>query len=225
MNTHNSNRGGAIFQSANDFNVTKHDFCMEMAFNSNFAVSKLKNLSVVDRSIRDENRMAILRRREFAARQIVNENKIVEQCFPSQRALLELLCVLDEEQALELADCALPLFTIRLPFAEHANPKIQSQTQEGVASPSAEEVAMALLSRLDSLRSAHVQAAMLYDLNSAQAAFIGRHTPRELNHIAKDPAVVLLPTVSDEYFQIAATTKMTTRERTVLAGTSRRKVH
>lgn len=180
-------------------------------------------LPTVDRSIQDENKSALLRRWAFASTELANDMRICQQWFPGQRALLEVLSVLSEEQVHELADCGLPLFSVRPPVAAQNDAFESHRPKDAFQAEAIEEVFMALISRLDSLRTSPTQAAMLFDLPSAQASLISRHSPRELHVIATDPAVVLLPTVADEYFLIAATTPMTFRERTVLAGTARRK--
>ena len=180
-------------------------------------------LPTVDRSIQDENKSALLRRWAFASTDLANDIRICQQWFPGQRALLEVLSVLNEEQVHDLADCGLPLFSVRPPIAAQNDAFESHRPKDAFQAEAIEEVFMALISRLDSLRTSPTQAAMLFDLPSAQASLISRHSPRELHVIATDPAVVLLPTVADEYFLIAATTPMTFRERTVLAGTARRK--
>lgn len=188
-------------------------------------ITKVKRmyLPTVDRSIRDENKSAILRRWAFSCTESANDNRVVQQYFPGQRTLLEVLSVLSEEQVHELADCGLPLFSVRTPMAAQNGIFDVHKPKDSFQAEAIEEVFMALISRLDSLRTSPTQAAMLYDLQSAQASLISRHSPRELHAIASDPAVVLLPTVADDYFLIASTTSMTFRERTVLAGAARRK--
>lgn len=180
-------------------------------------------LPIVDRSIRDENKNALLRRWSFASSELANDIRVCQQWFPGQRALLEVLTVLSEDEVVELADCGLPLFSIRTPMAAQNGVFESHKPKDAFQAEAVEEVFMALMSRLDSLRTSPTQASMLYDLQAAQASLISRHSPRELHVIATDPAVVLLPAVADEYFLIASTTPMTFRERTVLAGTARRK--
>lgn len=180
-------------------------------------------LPTVDRSIRDENRSALLRRWYFVASDLANDNRICQQWFPGQRTLLEVLSVLSKEEVFELAECGLPLFSIRTPMVAQNDVFETHEPKNAFQAEAIEEVFMALISRLDGLRTSHTQAVMLYDLQPAQASLISRHSPRELHAIATDPAVLLLPTVADEYFVIASTSHMTFRERTVLAGTVRRK--
>ena len=180
-------------------------------------------LPIVDRSIQDENKSALLRRWNFVSTDLANDIRVRQQWFPGQRVLLEMLTVLNEEQVLELADCGLPLFSIRTPIAAQNDSFDAHKPKDAFQAEAIEEVFMALISRLDCLRTSPTQATMLFDLPSAQASLISRHSPRELHMIATDPAVVLLPTVADEYFLIASTTQLTFKERTVLAGTASRK--
>ena len=196
---------------------------METIISPTISPIKRMYLPTVDRSIRDENRSALLRRWAFSCTELANDLRVCQQWFPGQRTLLEVLSVLCEEQVNELADCGLPLFSVRTPMAAQNGCFETHKPKDSFQAEAIEEVFMALISRLDSLRTSPTQASMLYDLQSAQASLISRHSPRELHVIATDPAVVLLPTVADEYFMLAATAPMTFRERTVLAGTARRK--
>lgn len=184
-------------------------------------------LPTVDRSIRDENASACLRRWSFAVDDPGPDAwGQQQQWFPGQRALLEILSVMTRDQVLRIADCGLPLFTIRTPMAA-ASPALPLEfmsPQDAMHAQATEESFVALLCRLDSLRMSATQAAMLYDMPTAHANFINRHGPHELHSIASDPSVVLLPAVADEYFVLSATSEhLTLRERTVLAGASRRK--
>jgi hypothetical protein len=187
---------------------------METAINP--IAAKAMYLPTVDRSIRDENKSALMRRWGFASSELANDIRICQQWFPGQRALFEVLSVVDESKVAEMADCGLPLFSVRTPMTAQNGVFESHKPKDAFQAEAIEEVFMALISRLDSLRTSHTQATMLYDLSSAQASLISRHSPRELHIIATDPAVILLPTV-------AGTTEMTARERTVLAGTARRK--
>lgn len=196
---------------------------METVISPIVATAKCMYLPTVDRSIRDENKSALLRRWSFAASELSNDIRVCQQWFPGQRTLLEVLSVLSEEEVVELAGCGLPLFSIRTPLAAQNGVFESHKPRSALQAEAIDEVFMALISRLDSLRTSPTQAAMLYDLQSAQASLISRHSPRELSVIATDPVVVLLPAVADEYFLIASASGMTFRERTVLAGTARRK--
>ena len=196
---------------------------METIISPTIDTAKCMYLPTVDRSIRDENKCALLRRWSFATSELANDNRVCQQWFPGQRTLLEVLSVLSKEEVIELADCGLPLFSIRTPMAAQNGVFESHKPKDAFQAEAIEEVFMALISRLDSLRTSHTQAVMLYDLQPAQASLISRHSPRELHVIATDPAVVLLPTGADEYFVIASASPMTFRERTVLAGTARRK--
>lgn len=171
----------------------------------------------------DENRSALLRRWSFTSTDMFNDTRICQQWFPGQRGVLDVLSVMDEAQVHEMADCRLPLFSVRAPIAANDGVFTSHAPQSEFHVEASAEVFMALISRLDALRTSLTQAAMLYDLPTSQVSWISRHSLRELQAVASDPVAVLLPTVADEYFVIAATTPMTLRERTALAGTARRK--
>ena len=187
------------------------------------STTNCRNLPTVDRSIRDENKCALVRRWTFAKSELANDIRVCQQWFPGQRTLLDVLSVLSQEEAIKLADCGLPLFSIRTPIAAQNSEFENHKPKDAFHAEAIEEVFMALISRLDGLRTSHTQAAMLYDLQPTQASFISRHSPRDLHVVAINPSVVLLPNVADEYFVISSASHMTFRERTVLASTSRRK--
>ncbi len=186
------------------------------------------NLPTVDRSIRDENASAILRRWSYAVNECADEGfSRQQQWFPGQRVLLEILSVMTRDRVLRMADCGLPLFTIRTPMvgSSSALPIQLIRPQDEMHAQATQEAFVALMCRLDSLRTSATEAEILYDLPSAHANFINRHGPHELHSLASDPSVVLLPAVADEYFLLSATTQhLTLRERTVLAGAARRKL-
>jgi hypothetical protein len=180
-------------------------------------------LPTADRSIRDENKSALLRRWHFAHSEDANDISLCQAWFPGQRMLLDLLAVSSIEEAINLADTGLPLFTPRIPMSL-ADKVFQSfPPTSAMHAEAIEEVFMAMVSRLDALRASPTQGALLYDLQPNQARLIARHNPRELHTISTDPSMLMIPAVSDEYFLIAGTTDLSFKERTVLAGTSRKK--
>ena len=182
------------------------------------------NLPTVDRSIRDENASALLRRWEYALTNPLFDSSACQQWFPGQRPLLELLSVLSKDQVMDIADVGLPLFTVRTPVSsEFSTNRSLVPARDLLQQQAAEEVFIALMCRLDSLRTSVTQAQILYDLPPSHATFINRHGPVELRSIASDPSVVLLPSVAMEYFICASSKRIGSRERTVLACASRRK--
>lgn len=152
----------------------------------------------------------------------MEDPKIMQRWFPGQRELCNILSVLTLDQVEDMADCGLPLFNLRLPLGINDSFLKQTVPADAFEAEAHQEVFLALVARLDSLRTSPSSLSMLYDMNSAQANFIGRHSSRELHCLAGDPSVVLVPAVTDEYFVLSAAEKMTARERTVLASTTRR---
>ena len=180
-------------------------------------------LPTADRSIREENKSALLRRWHFAHSDEAIDISLSQTWFPGQRLLLDLLAVSSIEEAIVLADTGLPLFTPRIPISL-ADKIFQSHPpQSAMHAESIEEVFMAMISRLDALRASPTQGALLYDLQPSQARLIARHNPRELHTISTDPSMLMIPAVADEYFLISGTTALSFKDRTVLSGTSRKK--
>ncbi|WP_240523426.1 hypothetical protein [Polaromonas sp. AER18D-145] len=194
--------------------------------NSTFAGASLHpqtmHLPTVERSILDENTFALMRRWKAATVDPIDDPRIMNRWFPGQRELFRILSVLTKEQVVDLADCRMPLFSLRLPVVSSDGVFRKALPSSNFEAECLEEAALALVTRLDALRTSHTQGRILYDLNSAQANFFSRHSPRELYAVATDPAVGLIPASTDEFFTIAAMSKLTSRERTVLAATTRR---
>lgn len=181
-----------------------------------------KHLTTVDKGIRDENMHALARRWKLAQSGLMDDSKMMQTWFPGQQDLFDILSVLTHEQVMRIADCSLPLFSLRLPLGMNDcifKPYVPKDPFEAEAH---EEVFLALVSRLDGLRTSPTSLAVLYDMSPSVANFLNRHSARELHAIAGDRAVVLAPLVADEFFMLASAENMTSRERTVLAGTTRR---
>lgn len=181
-----------------------------------------RHLPTVDRNIKDENSFALIMRWTLARNGTINDPRIMNRWFPSQTELFKILSVLTEQQVIDLADCSMPLFSLRLPSVANDGVFHRRPPSTALEAACLEESAIALVSRLDALRTGMTQACILFDVNSSQAAFISRHSSRELHAIASDPAVGLIPASTDEFFTVAAMSTMSTRERTVLATTTRR---
>lgn len=179
-------------------------------------------LPTVERSILDENTFALVRRWRVATSDSIKDPRVMNRWFPGQRELFNILSVLNEDQVVHLADCGLPLFSLRLPSVANDGVFRRRSPSSAFEVECLEESALALITRLDALRTSHTQGCVLFDLNSAQANFISRHSPRELHAIASDHAVGLIPASTDEFFTLAAMSTLTLRELTVLAATTRR---
>lgn len=179
-------------------------------------------LSTDDRSIRAENLALIMRRWHLAQNGQPENPTVLDRWFPSQRNLMELLSVLDQEEAKQIADCGTPLFS--LPRIAHINPAdyIGVVTTGVWECGNDEEVYMALMSRLDALRTHRTNAVVNFDLAAAEAQAIAKLSPFELRAVARNPMMVMVPTASDQYFLAAATQALNPVQRTMLATSSRR---
>lgn len=186
------------------------------------SASSYRHLPTVDKGIREENLHALVRRWKLAQQDVMDDAKLMQRWFPAQRELFHILSVLPLEKVRELADCGTPLFNLRLPMGLNDAMLKQAEPSNKFEAEAHEEAFMSLVARLDGLRTSPNSFSTLYDMSPPQANYIGRHSARELHCIAGDSAVTLIPAVADEYFQIAGTSEMTARERTVLSCTTRR---
>lgn len=185
--------------------------------------ARLAVLTSMDRDIYEENRQLLERRWQLATSDALDSVKDLERFFPGQRELLDVLSVMDLEQVRVMADCGTPLFKINLP----ATPvDVPYAAPEGKLDPIEEDCAretfIALLGRLDALRQGPVLARQVFDLSSSQSRYLERRSPREMQAMAHDPNLTLRPAVNMEYFYVAATHDLTTRDRTALSMTARR---
>jgi hypothetical protein len=189
------------------------------------SLHKMKHLTTVDRAVREENMHALFRRWTYAQQDFSDDAKVMGRWFPAQRELFNILSVVDIDQVEEMADCNLPLFTLRLPIAFN---EMVYQAPAAFGQPGQfeidahEEAFLALTSRLDSFRTDPTSLGHLYDMPAPQAHALGRMSSRQLHVLAGDPSINLVPLVSDEYFVLTATEQLTARQRTVLASTTRR---
>ena len=174
------------------------------------------------RSIIAENYKALMRRWQIARSTADMDARLVARWFPEQDALLELLAVLSEEEVLRIADTRAPLFTVVL------HEGLKPCTAAALVQPGELEVAnrqeafMALSVRLDALRTSHEQGCVLFDLGSAEANYLARMAPHDLWDLAANPALVMLPAAADKFFTVAASRDMSSAERTMYMGMSKR---
>jgi hypothetical protein len=185
--------------------------------------ARLAVLTSMDRDIFEENRQLLERRWQLATTDALDNIKDLERFFPGQRELLDILSVMDLEQVRVMADCGTPLFKINLPATPVDVPYTApegklDQTEEDCAN----EMFIALLGRLDALRQGGVLARQVFDLSNPQSRFLERRSPREMLAMARDPNLTLRPAVNIDYFYVAATHDLTTRDRTALSMTTRR---
>lgn len=185
--------------------------------------ARLAVLTSMDRDIFEENRQILERRWQLATSDALDEVKDLERYFPGQRELLDVLSVMDLDQVRVMADCGTPLFRVNLPATPVDVPYVAPQGKlDPIEEECARETFIALLGRLDALRQGPVLARQVFDLSSSQSRYLERRSPREMQAMAHDPNLTLRPAVNMEYFYVAATHDLTTRDRTALSMTARR---
>lgn len=182
---------------------------------------KYQRMSTLDRCVLEENTQLLVRRWKYIRSGSLNDPREVARFFPGQRHLLDILSVVNEEKLIEIADASIPLFGLKLPPANIPN-RFTKTNPTALERDTTSENFIALLVRLDGIRTSSAQAAVLYDLSPQQVNLIQHCTPSQLQSLADDPQVGLYPLASDQYFELAGLTEMTTQERTVLAATTRR---
>lgn len=193
---------------------------MEAISASNERIRKLPTLS---RSVRHENRSALLRRWRLKQDGRLEDPRVVNRWFPGQRGLLELLDVLSLEEVERLADCGAPLFAVPLRCTEFSLGACASYSlTDAFEQECVEESFLALSARLDSVRTCMQQGCLIFNLTYAEAAWLSSFCPQELHLLARDPSMVLTAAASSEYFIAAATRSLTTVERTLLGSVSNR---
>jgi len=178
--------------------------------------------TTIDRSIRAENKAMLLRRWKIAKSAVHEDVKTVNRWFAGQRAMLEILSVLDESKVLYIADCGTPLFSVQVPRNFELLDFPDFTSRDAFEKDGQTEVFMALATRLDALRSTCAQACMLYNITPFDAKHLMRHGPHELLTMSTDPVTQILPAVSDAYFLATAQRIMSDAEKTVFASVSRR---
>ena len=123
---------------------------------------RIRFLPTSSRSVRLENRSALLRRWRLAQAGLLSQPRAMARWFPSQRPLLELLAVLEETDVERVADCATPLFGLPLRCIElRLDPGSEYPCLEPLEQEAADECFLALGGRLDAIRTSLQQACIL----------------------------------------------------------------
>ena len=182
-------------------------------------------LPTSSRTVWLENRWALLRRWRLVRAGLLSDARLVTRWFPGQRPLLDLLEVLDEADVERIADCGTPLFGLPLRCTDFSLEACAAfSCLEGIEQESVQESFLALSGRLDAVRTSLQQACVLFGMTHAEASWLSRYCPQELHLLARDPAMVLTPIASYEYYVAAAhaDSQLSSSERTVLSAVSRR---
>lgn len=184
--------------------------------------STIQHLPNYVRSIRTENLKAMARRWELARRNELIDPRVISRWFPGQRGLLEMLAVMTEEEVARIAACNCPIFTLAL----HAglNPATSaSLVQPGeFEAANRQEAFLALMTRRESVIENPDQAIVQYDLTTSEAKVLAKHESHELWDLSANPALVLQPVASDQWFMVAAMRDLTVAQRTLYLGMSKR---
>lgn len=183
---------------------------------------ELRNLQVWSRSVRLENLSALTRRWRLAQSGALDNMRMTERLFPGQRNLLELLAVCSEEEVVHMADCATPLFGLKLRCTEFKLGAFGARTDDPIEAESFEESFVALAARLDAVRTDMEQARIVFSLTKAEALWLSRYCPHELYALARDPAMVLTQVVHWDYFVASITRSLSREQRTLFSAVSRR---
>lgn len=181
---------------------------------------EMRHLQVWNRSVRLENLHALMRRWRLARSGALDCMRSTERLFPGQRDLLDLLATCSEREVLQLAESTTPLFGLRLRctgflLAGEPGPA------DAVESACQEESFVALAARLDAVRTDLEQARIVYGLSRAEAGWLSRYCPLELQALARDPSMVLTPAVHWDYFVAAVTRRLSREQRTLFSAVSR----
>lgn len=185
---------------------------------------ELRRLEVWRRAVRLENLSALMRRWKFASSPVFDGMRSgeVEQRFPGQRDLLDMLGVCTQEEVECMADCATPLFTLRLrciPFKLSAY-EVHGWSDHSEAE-SVQEGFLALSSRLDVTRTHTEQARIAYGMSTAEVNWLSRFSTHELYALAHDPAMVLWQAVTAGYFLACMSRALDRHQRTRFSAVSR----
>ena len=186
------------------------------------APADVRQLPTSHRSVRLENRSALLRRWHLVQGGQLEDPRIEQLLFPGQRDLLQLLEVLTAAEVEILADCGAPLFTIPLRGTDVTGDASLADVASGsLEAATRHETFLALSARLDAIRTSFTQGCLLFHLSPAQASWLSRLCPLELDLLAADTSMVLTPAVDPAYFIAAATRHFNGAERTVLGAIAR----
>lgn len=189
----------------------------------NASNERIRKLPTSSRSVRHENRSALLRRWRLKQAGALEDPRLVNRWFPGQRDLLEMLDVLSLEEVERIADCGAPLFTVPLRCTDFSLEACASYSlTDAFEQECVEESFLALSARLDSVRTCMQQGCLIFSLTYTEAAWLSSFCPQELHLLARDPSMVLTPAASSEYFIAAAARSLSTVERTLLGSVSNR---
>lgn len=184
---------------------------------------KIRHLPTPDRSVRLENRSALLRRWRLKQSGALDDPRLLNRWFPGQRDLLDMLDALTREEVEQIADCGTPLFGLQLRCTDFSLDACATYSvSDTLEQESVQESFLALSARLDSVRTSMQQACLIFKLTHSEAGWLQRFCPQELQLLARDPSMVLTCMGSTEYFIAAAMRLLTPVERTVLGSTSSR---
>lgn len=182
---------------------------------------ELRHLQVWNRSVRLENLNALARRWRLAQSGALDNVRATERLFPGQRNLLDLLAVSTQEEVMQMADCATPLFGLKLRCTDFKLDSMPGRPADPIEAESVEESFVALVARLDAVRTDMGQARIAFSMTKAEALWLSRYCPHELYALARDPAMVLAQVVHWDYFVAAATRSLGPELRTLFSAVSR----
>jgi hypothetical protein len=185
------------------------------------AGEELRHLQVWNRSVRLENMNALARRWHLARSGALDNIRAIERIFPGQRNLLDLMATSTEEEVMQMADCSTPLFGLRLRCVDFELRSMIDPLSDPIEAGSVEESFVALVTRLDAVRTDMGQARIAFSLTKQEALWLSRYCPYELHALARDPAMVLVQAVHWDYFVVAATRSLGRVQRTLLSAVSR----
>lgn len=184
--------------------------------------SQIQQLPNYVRSIRTENLKAMVRRWDLARRTELIDPRVLSRWFPGQRGLLEMLAVMTEQEVVRIAASNSPIFTLTL----HAG--LSPATSATLLQPGEFEAAnrheafLALMTRRESVIENADQAIVQYDLSTADTKVLAKYESHELWDLSANPALVMQPVASDQWFMVAAMRDLTVAQRTLYLGMSKR---
>lgn len=188
----------------------------------NVCADEFRHLQVWNRTVRLENLSALARRWRLATSGALDDVRVAERLFPGQRDLLDLLEVASEEEVMRMADCAIPLFGLRIRCLDFSLAARTCPPEDPIEAESFHESFVALAARLDAVRTDLEQARIVFGLTKAQALWLSRHCPHELYALARDPSMVLTQSVHWDYFVATVTRGLSREQRTLFSAVTRR---
>lgn len=137
----------------------------------------LRRLEVWRREVRLENAAALSRRAELAQEGMLEQQRpsTLQRFFPGQRELLEVLAVASAEEQHRMANCSTPLFALRFRCTSFRLdlPGVRGWT-DSLEGASIQETFMALVARLDVVRTGLEQARIVYGMTSEEANWLSK---------------------------------------------------